>query len=52
MKERIVKLKYIFIDQMIIDELIKSLKLSKFLTFKSLMRLASSEFKEMKESSE
>ena len=51
-KERTVKLKYILIDQMIVDKLIKSLKFSKFRIFKTLMKLVSSEFKEMKESSE
>ena len=51
-KERIVKLKYILIDQIIVDEIIKSLKLSKFLIFKFLIRLASSELKEVEGSSE
>ena len=50
-KERTVRLKYILIDQMIIDELIKPLKLSKFLIFRFLMRLAPSELKEVKGSS-
>ena len=50
-KEKVVRLKYIFIDQMIIDELIKPLKLSKFLISRSLMGLASSELKEVEGSS-
>ena len=38
-EERVIKLKYIFIDQMIIDDLIKSLKSGKFLSFRSVMSL-------------
>ena len=51
-KEGAVRLKYILTDQMIADGLIKSLKLSKFLISRTLMRLASSELKEMEGSSE
>ena len=38
-KERIIKIKYISIEQMIADGLIKPLKASKFLKFRILMRL-------------
>ena len=38
-KEKIIEIEYIFIEQMIADDLIKSLKASKFLKFRILMRL-------------
>ncbi len=40
-EERAIKLKYILIDQMIVDDLIKFLKSGKFLRFRSVMKLAS-----------
>jgi len=40
-EERAIRLKYILIDQMMIDNLIKSLKSGKFLRFRSVMKLAS-----------
>ncbi len=40
-EEKAIRLKYILIDQMMIDDLIKSLKSDKFLRFRSIMRLAS-----------
>jgi len=40
-EEKAIRLKYIFIDQMMIDDLIKSLKSGKFLRFRSVMKLAS-----------
>ncbi len=40
-EERAIRLKYILIDQMMIDDLIKSLNSGKFLRFRSVMRLAS-----------
>jgi len=40
-EEGAIRLKYIFIDQMVADDLIKSLKSGKFLRFRSVMRLAS-----------
>ncbi len=40
-EEKAIRLKYIFINQMIIDDLIKSLNSDKFLRFRSVMRLAS-----------
>ncbi len=40
-EERVIRLKYILIDQMMIDDLIKSLNSGKFLRFRSVMRLAS-----------
>ncbi len=40
-EEKAIRLKYILIDQMIVDDLIKSLKSGKFLRFRSVMRLAS-----------
>ncbi len=40
-EEKAIRLKYILIDQMIIDDLIKSLNSGKFLRFRSVMRLAS-----------
>ncbi len=40
-EERAIRLKYILIDQMMIDNLIKSLNSGKFLRFRSVMRLAS-----------
>ncbi len=40
-KEKAIRLKYILIDQMMIDDLIKSLKSGKFLRFRSVMKLAS-----------
>jgi len=40
-EEKAIRLKYILIDQMMIDDLIKSLKSGKFLRFRSVMRLAS-----------
>ncbi len=38
-EEKAIKLKYILIDQMMIDDLIKSLKSGKFLSFRSVMKL-------------
>ncbi len=38
-EERAIRLKYILIDQMMIDDLIKPLKSGKFLSFRSVMRL-------------
>ncbi len=38
-EEKAIKLKYILIDQMMIDDLIKSLKSDKFLSFRSVMKL-------------
>ena len=38
-EEKIIEIGYIFIEQMIADDLIKSLKASKFLKFRILMRL-------------
>ncbi len=38
-EEKAIRLKYILIDQMMIDDLIKSLKSGKFLSFRSVMRL-------------
>jgi len=38
-EERAIRLKYILIDQMMIDDLIKSLKSGKFLSFRSVMKL-------------
>ena len=43
-KEKAIQLFYILIEQMITDELIKSLKVSKFLIFKELMRLSAESF--------
>ncbi len=40
-EEKAIRLKYILIDQMMIDDLIKSLKSGKFLRFRSVMKLAS-----------
>ncbi len=40
-EEKAIRLKYILIDQMMIDDFIKSLKSGKFLRFRSIMRLAS-----------
>jgi len=40
-EEKAIRLKYIFINQMMIDDLIKSLKSGKFLRFRSVMRLTS-----------
>jgi len=40
-EERAIKLKYILINQMMINNLIKSLKSGKFLRFRSVMKLAS-----------
>ncbi len=40
-EERTIRLKYILIDQMMIDDLIKSLNSDKFLEFRSVMKLAS-----------
>ncbi len=40
-EEKAIRLKYILIDQMMIDDLIKFLKSGKFLRFRSVMRLAS-----------
>ena len=40
-EEKAIRLKYILIDQMMIDDLIKSLNSGKFLRFRSVMRLAS-----------
>ncbi len=40
-EEKAIRLKYILIDQMMIDDLIKFLKSDKFLRFRSVMRLAS-----------
>ncbi len=40
-EERAIRLKYILIDQMMIDDLIKPLNSGKFLRFRSVMRLAS-----------
>ncbi len=40
-EERAIRLKYILINQMMINDLIKSLKSGKFLRFRSVMRLAS-----------
>ncbi len=40
-EEKAIRLKYILIDQMMVDDLIKSLKSGKFLRFRSVMRLAS-----------
>jgi len=40
-EEKAIKLKYILIDQMMINDFIKSLKSGKFLRFRSVMRLAS-----------
>ena len=42
-EKRAIKLNYILIDQMMIDDLIKSLKISKFLRFRSAMKLISNE---------
>ncbi len=39
-EEKAIRLKYILIDQMMIDDLIKSLKSDKFLSFRSVMKLA------------
>ncbi len=39
-EEKAIRLKYILIDQMMIDDLIKLLKSGKFLSFRSVMRLA------------
>jgi len=39
-EEGAIRLKYILIDQMMIDDLIKPLKSGKFLSFRSVMRLA------------
>ncbi len=41
LEERAIRLKYILIDQMMADDLIKPLKSGKFLRFRSVMRLAS-----------
>ena len=40
-EEEAIRLKYILIDQMMVDDLIKPLKSGKFLRFRSVMRLAS-----------
>ncbi len=40
-EEEAIRLKYILIDQMMVDDLIKSLESGKFLRFRSVMRLAS-----------
>jgi len=40
-EERAIRLKYILIDQMMVDDLIKSLNSGKFLRFRLVMRLAS-----------
>jgi len=40
-EEKAIRLKYILIDQMMINDFIKSLKSDKFLRFRSVMRLAS-----------
>ncbi len=40
-EEKAIRLKYILIDQMMINDLIKSLNSDKFLRFRSVMRLAS-----------
>ncbi len=40
-EEGAIRLKYILIDQMMIDDLIKLLKSGKFLRFRSVMKLAS-----------
>ncbi len=40
-EEKAIRLKYILIDQMMIDDLIKSLNSGKFLRFRSVMKLAS-----------
>ncbi len=40
-EERVIRLKYILINQMMINDLIKFLKSGKFLRFRSVMRLAS-----------
>jgi len=38
-EEKAIRLKYIFIDQMMVNDLIKPLKSGKFLSFRSVMRL-------------
>ena len=45
-EEKAIRLKYIFIDQMMIDDLIKSLKSGKFLSFRSVMRLVEHDISE------
>jgi len=40
-EEKAIRLKYILIDQMMIDDLIKPLNSGKFLRFRSVIRLAS-----------
>jgi len=40
-EEKAIRLKYILIDQMMVDDLTKFLKSGKFLRFRSVMRLAS-----------
>jgi len=40
-EEKAIRLKYILIDQMMINDFIKSLKSGKFLRFRSIMRLTS-----------
>ena len=40
-EEKAIRLKYILIDQMMINDFIKSLKSDKFLRFRLVMRLAS-----------
>ena len=45
-EEKAIRLKYILIDQMMIDDLIKPLKSGKFLSFRSVMRLVEHDISE------